>query len=332
MQYRRDEAKDYARAHFKGIWAAALTPFTPDLRLDEAGLRSNFRHWVDDLGIDGLFVAGKQGEFFSMSVAERKRTFDIAVEERGRRVRHDHVLLRPEPRHGHRAGPACAGRSAPTISSCMRRCCISCTPQDETLFEYYRHRRAGRYRHRAVEPPGQRLSDEPGTVRAHRRASRTSSRSSTACRARCTRGSRASPATRSSSARRRRRNGSTTSSSSAGSSISARRRPTCSDQSDRRMRDYTDLALRGEIARARAVRDSLDPVREAFRRTRPPEKAPRASEVLAGAAGPGRRAGAPAAAGADRGGEGRHPARFRGLRARRRRTALDSGVAFGTML
>ena len=38
------------------------------------------------------------------------------------------------------------------------------------------------------------------------------------------------------------------------------------------MRDYTDLAFRGEIARAKAVRDSLNPVREAFKRTRPPEK------------------------------------------------------------
>jgi 4-hydroxy-tetrahydrodipicolinate synthase len=41
---------------------------------------------------------------------------------------------------------------------------------------------------------------------------------------------------------------------------------------DLRMREYTDLAMRGEITRARAVRDSLDPVREALKRTRPPEK------------------------------------------------------------
>ena len=41
---------------------------------------------------------------------------------------------------------------------------------------------------------------------------------------------------------------------------------------DRRMRDYTDLAFAGEIEKARAVRDSLNPVREALRRTRPAEK------------------------------------------------------------
>ena len=66
-----------------GIWAAAQTPFNPDLAIDEAGLRRNLRHWVDDLGIDGVFVSGKQGEFFSMSLAERKRTFEIAVDEIG---------------------------------------------------------------------------------------------------------------------------------------------------------------------------------------------------------------------------------------------------------
>ncbi|MBV9238952.1 MAG: dihydrodipicolinate synthase family protein [Xanthobacteraceae bacterium] len=82
MKYRKHEAKDYSRAHMRGIFAAANTPFREgDLALDEAGLRRNMRHWIDDLGIAGLFVAGKQGEFFSMSLEERKRTFEIAVEE-----------------------------------------------------------------------------------------------------------------------------------------------------------------------------------------------------------------------------------------------------------
>ena len=81
MKYRKEEAKEYARAHLRGIWAATLTPFTPDLRLDEAGWRHNLRHWYRDLGIAGLFVNGKQGEFYAMSVDERKRTAELAVEE-----------------------------------------------------------------------------------------------------------------------------------------------------------------------------------------------------------------------------------------------------------
>ncbi len=83
MKYSRNDAKDYARENMKGIWAAALNPFSDDGSLNERGLRSNIRHWVDDLDIQGLFIAGKQGEFFSMSLAERKRNFEIAVEETG---------------------------------------------------------------------------------------------------------------------------------------------------------------------------------------------------------------------------------------------------------
>jgi 4-hydroxy-tetrahydrodipicolinate synthase len=43
---------------------------------------------------------------------------------------------------------------------------------------------------------------------------------------------------------------------------------------DRRMRDYTDLAFKGEVAKAKAIRDSLEPVRKALRGTRPAEKPP----------------------------------------------------------
>jgi 4-hydroxy-tetrahydrodipicolinate synthase len=84
MNYRRSDAKDHARAHMKGIWAAALMPYAEDLSIDEKGFRRNLRHWVDDLGIDGVFVAGKQSEFFSMSVSERKRSFEITVDEIGK--------------------------------------------------------------------------------------------------------------------------------------------------------------------------------------------------------------------------------------------------------
>ncbi|MDG2428006.1 MAG: dihydrodipicolinate synthase family protein [Acidimicrobiales bacterium] len=80
MDYNRSGAKAYAREHMKGIWAAALMPFTVDLRMDEDGFRENVRHWTEDLGIEGVFVAGKQGEFFSMTVGERKRSFELAVQ------------------------------------------------------------------------------------------------------------------------------------------------------------------------------------------------------------------------------------------------------------
>ena len=83
MNYTRSEAKDHARSTMKGIWAAALMPFTEDLRIDEDGFCENVRHWTQDLGIEGLFVSGKQGEFYAMSLEERKRSFELAVEATG---------------------------------------------------------------------------------------------------------------------------------------------------------------------------------------------------------------------------------------------------------
>ena len=80
MKYSKADAKAWARAHFRGVWAATATPFDAQLKLDEAGFRANLNHWIGTLNLGGLFVSGKQGEFFSMSVPERKRTFELAVE------------------------------------------------------------------------------------------------------------------------------------------------------------------------------------------------------------------------------------------------------------
>jgi 4-hydroxy-tetrahydrodipicolinate synthase len=79
MTQRTADFKTRARDRLQGIWAAVPTPFTPALAVDEAGFSANLRHWLVDLGIAGLFICGKQGEFFSMSVAERKRVCDIAI-------------------------------------------------------------------------------------------------------------------------------------------------------------------------------------------------------------------------------------------------------------
>lgn len=80
MKYRKSEAKDYAQSHLRGIWCAASTPFNDDYSINESGFAGNIGHWINDLGIEGVFVSGKQGEFYAMSIAERKRTFDIAQE------------------------------------------------------------------------------------------------------------------------------------------------------------------------------------------------------------------------------------------------------------
>src|SRR5262245_54543977 len=85
MNYRKGEAKTAARAQFRGIWAAITTPFTPDLAVDEAGLRRNMHHLTQTLGVDGVFCTGVMGEFWSLTKEERKRVVEIVVDAaRGR--------------------------------------------------------------------------------------------------------------------------------------------------------------------------------------------------------------------------------------------------------
>lgn len=81
MEYARSQAKDASRAHFRGIWAAITTPFTPTLAIDEAGLRQNMRYLTDTLHVDGVFCTGVMGEYWSLTKEERKRIVEIVVDE-----------------------------------------------------------------------------------------------------------------------------------------------------------------------------------------------------------------------------------------------------------
>lgn len=140
-EYTREQAKDHARAHLRGIWCAALMPFLPGGHgaMDEAGFRANLRHWFGPLGIDGVFVSGKQGEFFSMSVDERKRSFTIAAEEAraaGKRTimscsDQNLAVVLELARHAEACGADYIVVHAPVLHFVRR--------QDEILWEYYRH-------------------------------------------------------------------------------------------------------------------------------------------------------------------------------------------------
>jgi 4-hydroxy-tetrahydrodipicolinate synthase len=274
MKYRRGDAKDHARSHMQGIWAASLMPFAPDLSIDETGWRANLRHWVDDLGIDGVFVSGKQGEFFSMSVPERMRTFEIAVDEIGNRAgtimscsdqNLDVVIELAE--HAQAVGADYIVVHAPVLHFLHK--------QDETLYQYYKtigervdigiamwsHPDSGYL----MSPElCARIAELPSVVAIKYSVPREMY-------ARLTRlaGDKLLV--------------STASEEEWFDNIVELgwRLYLCSSppylfqtKVDRRMREYTDLAFKGEVARAKAVRDSLDPVREAFRRSRPPEKPP----------------------------------------------------------
>ena len=137
MHYKKNEAKEYSRENMTGIWAAALNPFNEDGSFNEEGLRHNIRHWIDDLKIQGLFIAGKQGEYFSMSLEERKRNFEIAVDECEGRAgtimsasdqNFDTVL--ELARHAENCGADYVVVHAPVLHFI--------TDRDDTLFNYYK--------------------------------------------------------------------------------------------------------------------------------------------------------------------------------------------------
>lgn len=272
MKYGKRDAKDYARRQLRGIWAATLTPFTPELQLDEAGWRANLRHWTRELGIAGLFVNGKQGEFYAMSVAERKRTAELAVAEQG-----SGVMV------------SCSDQSLDTVLELAQHAqaigadyIVVHTPllyfgahTPDTLFAYYK--RISDHVDIGIalwnQPPDCGYLLEPEVCLRIAELPNVVAIKYSVPRATCAELTRLAG------------DQLIVSSSSEedwldnivelGWQVYLCSTPPYLLQSaaDRRMQEYTELAFQGQIDQARAVRASLDPVRMALKSTRPPGKA-----------------------------------------------------------
>lgn len=272
MKYSKHEAKEYAKENMRGIWAAALNPFLEDLSFDEAGLRSNIRHWIDDLDIQGLFIAGKQGEFFSMTLEERKRNFEIAVDECGGRAgtimsvsdQNLEVVLELA-QHAQNCGADYIVVHAPVLSFVHDR--------GEVLYQYYKaicdkvdigiamwsHPDSG-YLMQPEECA--RIANLPNIVAIKYSVPREMY-------VRLTRmvGDRIHVSTASEEEW-------LDNIEELGWQLYLCSSPPYQLQTrnDKRMNDYTRLAFEGHFAEARKVHDSLNPVREAMKRSRPADK------------------------------------------------------------
>lgn len=272
MKYAKKDAKAYARANMKGIWAAALTPFDTAGRIDEEAFADNVRHWTEDLKIDGLFIAGKQGEFFSMSLEERKRTFTLAAE--ATRARGATIMSCSDQnmdvvidlaRHAQQVGADYIVVHAPILHFFKK--------QDETIFEYYKaiaeqvdigialwsHPDSGYL----LSPElCNRLADIENVVAIKYSVPRPMYAELTRLA-----GDRILISTASEEEW-------LDNIIELGWQLYLCSSPPYLLQTGRdlRMRGYTDLAFHGDVDAARAVRDSLAPVRAALRDTRPPEK------------------------------------------------------------
>jgi 4-hydroxy-tetrahydrodipicolinate synthase len=80
-------AKALARERVKGLWIAIPTPFGADgAHVDEDLLRAAVEHYVDGLKVDGIFCGGVMGEFWALTVAERMRVHELVAEQAAGRV------------------------------------------------------------------------------------------------------------------------------------------------------------------------------------------------------------------------------------------------------
>jgi 4-hydroxy-tetrahydrodipicolinate synthase len=85
MDYARSEAKAAARERFRGLWAATTTPFDHSGQLDIAALRGDLDRLTGELSVDGVFCAGVMSEFWALSGAERMRLVtEVTAAVRGR--------------------------------------------------------------------------------------------------------------------------------------------------------------------------------------------------------------------------------------------------------
>lgn len=272
MKYDKKTAKAHSRATMKGIWAAALMPFKDDLSVDESGFRRNVDHWIEDLKIDGFFIAGKQGEFFSMSLEERKRSFELAVDACAGRAQtimscsdQNMDVVIELAKHAQNVGADYIVVHAPVLHFFKA--------QDETLLNYYRtiadkvdigialwsHPDSGYL----MSPQlCSQLADIENVVAIKYSVPRPMYKDLTRLA-----GDRILVSTASEEEW-------LDNIVELGWQLYLCSSPPYLIQAknDTRMRQYTDLAFAGEIEKARAVRDSLDPVRAALKDTRPAEK------------------------------------------------------------
>ncbi len=70
-----------------GIFSALMVAFDEEGRINERGTREIIRHNIDVMGVDGLYVGGSTGENFMLTTEDKKKIFEIAMDEAGGRVR-----------------------------------------------------------------------------------------------------------------------------------------------------------------------------------------------------------------------------------------------------
>jgi 4-hydroxy-tetrahydrodipicolinate synthase len=78
-RYSKREAKQWARENMHGHWTTTITPFLPDGEVDEQGIAENVAN-ILKLGTQGLGITWLTGEFWSLTLEERKRVCEVTLQ------------------------------------------------------------------------------------------------------------------------------------------------------------------------------------------------------------------------------------------------------------
>ena len=71
--------------HIEGVYTPVVTPFEADESVDEAAFATGIEIQIDS-GVAGIVVGGTTGEYYAMSIAERRHQLELAAAIVGRRV------------------------------------------------------------------------------------------------------------------------------------------------------------------------------------------------------------------------------------------------------
>jgi 4-hydroxy-tetrahydrodipicolinate synthase len=272
MNYTRKDAKHYAKANMTGVWAAVTTAMNADKSINWKGVENNLIHYAEDLGIDGVFMGGKQAEFYALSLEERKKLFEVAVNTLKGKAgvitscsdqNSDTVI--ELAKFSEKIGADYIVVHAPLLHFT--------TKQDETLYHYYKTISENTSLGIAMwsHPDSnylmtpetcEKIANLPNIVAIKYSVPRDMYVDLT------------------------KRVGSKIHVSTASEDewfenmhelnwqlyLCSNTPFIIQTKNDKRMREYTDLAFKGEWAKAKVIRDSLNPVRHAFKSTKPAEK------------------------------------------------------------
>ena len=86
MKYAKGEAREYAKEALRGIWTSLPYHFTENDTLDEPAIRRNVDIVIDYLQVDGHYSDGNVAEFWSMPLEERKRAQEVMLEATAGRI------------------------------------------------------------------------------------------------------------------------------------------------------------------------------------------------------------------------------------------------------